>query len=347
MQFDHSNLTKAQSRLIPVLLIIITAILSIRALQVARPVLMPVAIAFFIAVLVNPLQTWLEDRLPRWLSLGIILLVIAVILSIFAGMIELSLELIEPKVPEYTEQAQQFIEFGRTWLRDHGLPTGQGSQGNAALSEAFQQALGGAKTVLGAVSLFILIVAFLSLLLLEVAKYRERTLRAFPDSAGESIVHAVSNMGQKLRRYFLVVAFTSFLTGILTALWCYILGVDLALVWGLLAFVLNFIPTLGSIVATAIPAIVATIFQGPAIGAATLVGLGVIQNILGNFVDPKLQGKYLQLSPTVSLFSTVFWGWVWGIPGAFIGVPMTAAIVLLANEFKASRPISVMLGNQD
>ena len=91
----------------------------------------------------------------------------------------------------------------------------------------------------------------------------------------------------------------------------------------------------------------AAIFQGPAIGGATLVGLGAIQNVLGNFVDPKLQGKYLQLSPLVSLFSTVFWGWVWGIPGAFIGVPMTAALVLLASEFPASQPISVMLGNDD
>jgi predicted PurR-regulated permease PerM len=134
---------------------------------------------------------------------------------------------------------------------------------------------------------------------------------------------------------------------VLTAGWCLILSVDLALVWGLLAFVLNFIPTLGSIIAAIIPALVATVFQGPAIGAGVLVGLAIIQTILGNFVDPKLQGKYLKLSPFVALLSIVFWGWVWGIPGAFIGVPMTAAIALFANEFQASRPISIMLGGPD
>jgi predicted PurR-regulated permease PerM len=118
-------------------------------------------------------------------------------------------------------------------------------------------------------------------------------------------------------------------------------------VWGLLAFVLNFIPTLGSLIAAIVPALVATLFQGPAIGAATLAGLAVIQTILGNFVDPKLQGTYLKLSPFVALLSIVFWGWVWGIPGAFIGVPMTAAVMLFANEFKSSRPIAIMLGGSD
>lgn len=198
-----------------------------------------------------------------------------------------------------------------------------------------------------AVSLLVLVASFLALLLLETSKYRDRTQKAFPEGAGDHIIHAVSNMGQKLRRYFLVVAFTSLITGILTSLWCFLLGVGLAFVWGLLAFVLNFIPTLGSIIAAVVPALVATLFQGPAIGAMTLLGLAVIQTILGNFVDPKLQGKYLKLSPFVALLSIVFWGWVWGIPGAFIGVPMTAAIVLLANEFEPSRPIAIMLGGPD
>ena len=235
----------------------------------------------------------------------------------------------------------------RTWLQNHGLPTGQNGQGNAALSQVFQQAVGGARSVLTAFSLLILIASFLALLLLEVGKYRDRTQQAFPDGAGDHIIHAVTSMGEKLRRFFLVVAFTSFITGILTAVWCWVLGVDLALVWGFLAFILNFVPTLGSIIAAIVPALVATVFQGPVIGAAVLVGLAIIQTILGNFVDPKLQGKYLKLSPFVALFSIVFWGWVWGIPGAFIGVPMTAAIVLFANEFQASRPISIMLGDTD
>jgi AI-2 transport protein TqsA len=347
MPREHSNLTNAHRRLIPVLLIIITALLGVYALKISRPVTMPLAFAFFIAVLVNPLQHRLEKHLPRWLSLVIVMLVLAGVLAIFAGAIELSLELIEPQLPQYANQAQQFAETIRTWLGNHGLPTGQQSEGSEVFSQLFQRAVGGVRSVLTALSLLVLIASFLALLLLEVGKYRDRTKQAFPEGAGDHIIHAVTSMGQKLRRFFLVVAFTSFLTGILTAGWCWILGVDLALVWGLFAFILNFIPTLGSFIAAIVPALVATVFQGPAIGAAVLVGLAIIQTILGNFVDPKLQGKYLKLSPFVALFSIVFWGWVWGIPGAFIGVPMTAAIVLFANEFQASRPISIMLGDPD
>jgi AI-2 transport protein TqsA len=344
MQLDHSNLTKTQSRLIPVLLIIITAIIGVYALKITRPVTMPLAFAFFITVLVHPMQDWLEQRLPRWLSLSIVMLVLLAILALFAGAIELSLELIEPQLPRYADQTQQLLQSTRSWLQSYGLPVGQIGQGNGTLSQVFQQVIGGARSVLTAFSLLVLIASFLALLLLEVKKYRDRTQQAFPDGAGDHIIHAVSSMGKKLRRFFLVVAFTSFITGVLTAGWCWILGVNLALVWGILAFVLNFIPTLGSIIAAIVPALVATIFQGPAIGAGVLAGLAIMQTVIGNFVDPKLQGKYLKISPFVALFSIVFWGWVWGIPGAFIGVPMTAAIMLFAHEFQASRPISIMLG---
>lgn len=347
MQIDRATVHREAGRLVPVLLTIITTLLVIYALKITRPVTMPLAFSFFIAVLVHPLQSWLEHRLPKWLSLLIVLLLLAGILGIFAGAIELSLELIEPQLPRYADQAQQLMQSGQSWLQNHGLPPGQLNLSGEAVSQVFQQAVGGVRSLLAAVSLLILIASFLALLLLEVGKYRERTQQAFPEGAGDHIIHAVDSMGRKLRRYFLVVAFTSLLTGILTAAWCLILGVNLAFVWGLLAFVLNFIPTLGSIIAAIIPALVATLFQNPAIGAATLVGLAIIQNILGNFVDPKLQGKYLKLSSFVALVSIVFWGWVWGIPGAFIGVPMTAAVVLICNEFKSSRPISIMLGDPE
>jgi predicted PurR-regulated permease PerM len=347
MQLDRTRFTEAQSRLVPVLLIIIAVILSVHALKATRPVTMPIAFAFFIAVLAAPLQSWLEKRLPKWVAMVGVLLVVAGIVALFFGAVELSLDLLEPKLPQYGDRLQGLIDSGQAWLENHGLPTGNNGQVNGAISTVFQQALGGLRSLLGVVSLLVLVASFLALLLLEIRKYRDLTLRAFPDGAGDHIIHAVSSMGNKLRRFFLVVAFTSFLTGALTWLWCFILGIGLAFVWGLLAFILNFIPTIGSIIAAVIPALVATLFQGPAFGAATLVGLAMIQTILGNFVDPKLQGKYLQLSPFVALLSIVFWGWVWGIPGAFIGVPMTAAIMLLANEFEPSRPIAVMLGGTD
>ncbi|MGB3308279.1 MAG: AI-2E family transporter [Nodosilinea sp.] len=346
MTVDRTSLNQAQSRLVPILLTIIAVILTVQALRMTRPVTMPIAFAFFIAVIAHPLQTRLERYVPKWLAMVGVLVVLGAVVGLFVGAVELSLELVAPQLPQYGDRLQSLAQTGQAWLSNHGLPTG-GDPSDGAISQLMQRAVGGVQSVLGTFSLLILMASFLALLLLEVGKYRDRTRRAFPDGTGDHIIHAVSSMGQKLRRYFLVVAFTSLITGVLTSVWCLVLGVGLAFVWGLLAFVLNFIPTLGSLIAAIVPALVATLFQGPAIGAATLAGLAVMQTILGNFVDPKLQGKYLKLSPFVALLSIAFWGWVWGIPGAFIGVPMTAAVMLFADEFASSRPIAIMLGGSD
>ncbi|MEB3887034.1 AI-2E family transporter [Lyngbya sp. CCY1209] len=348
MQSKKLSSGRSRAKFILVLLSIIAIILIVASLRATRAVSMPLAFAFLIAILVNPLQTRLERRLPQWLSLAIVLSVIAAVLGVLIGAIDLSLELIEPKVPGYIDRFQQIAENIQSGLANYGFSFSRESdQLSQAMGQVVTQAIGGLKSLLGAVSLLILIFSFLALLLLEVKKYAERTHRAFPERAGNHIIHAVSSMSRQLRRYFLVMAFTSVITGILTAFWCLILNVDLAVVWGLIAFVLNFIPTLGSIVAVIVPSFVAVLFHSPGTAIATLVGLAVLQVVIGNFVDPKLQGKYLKLSPFVALVSIVFWGWVWGIPGAFIGVPMTAAIVLFTHEFEPTRPIAVMLGDAD
>jgi len=331
-----------------ILMAIIATILVVAALQATQPISMPLAFAFFVVVLVYPLQAWLEQRLPRWLSLILVLLVLAGVLGIAVGALVLSAEIIEPQIPQYLDQLQQTGETIRSWLQARGLPSPQFSSPSPnVISQLGQQAIGGIRSILTTLSLLVLVISLLVLLLLEVKQYREKTTRAFPSRWGDRLIDAIGNTSEKLRRYLLVMTFTSFLTGILTGLWCFILGVDLAFVWALVAFVLNYIPTLGSIIAVIPPTLVALIFQGAGRGIATLLGLAVIQVIIGNFVDPRLQGKTLQLSPFVALFSIIFWGWVWGIPGAILGVPMTISIVLLCQEFEATRGISIILGEAD
>jgi AI-2 transport protein TqsA len=132
-------------------------------------------------------------------------------------------------------------------------------------------------------------------------------------------------------------------TGILTGLYYWLVGIEFPFVWGLLATVLNFVRTIGSIVAIVPPTLFALAFGGFGTAALALVGLSVIQFTMGNAVDPALQGNALQLSETVVLLSVVFWGWLWGIGGAFIAVPLTIAVVLLCEEFEPMRPIAKFL----
>ncbi|GAB4238489.1 MAG: AI-2E family transporter [Elainellaceae cyanobacterium] len=327
------------------LMAVIAVILVIAALKATQPISVPLAFAFFIAVLVHPLQSWLERYVPHWLALVLVLLLLAGVIGLAIGTLLLSAEIIEPQLPQYLDRLQQFADTAQSWAQSRGLPVSQFlSSSQGSLDQVAQQAIGGVRTILAALSSFVLIVSLLALLLLEVSQYQEKVKRAFPSRSSSRIIEAVGDTSEKLRRYLLVMTLTSLLTGILTGLWCLILGVDLAFVWALIAFVLNYVPTLGSIIAVIPPTLVALIFQGVGRGIGTLIGLAVIQVAIGNFVDPRVQGKSLHLSPFIALVSILFWGWVWGIPGAILGVPMTVAIILLCREFEATRGVAIVLG---
>ena len=280
---------------------IIASILVIAALKATKPISVPLAFAFFIVILVHPLQKRLERRLPRWLSLILILLLLWAIALLAGGALSLSAEIIEPKVPEYLDRLQQIAETVQTWASDR-IPIPQFNESNSAFDRLTQEAIGGVRSFISVLSLSVLTISLLVLLLLEVTQYHQKVQKAFSTSTSDRIISAIGNTSEKLRRYLWVMSLTSLLTGVLTIIWCFIIGVDLAFVWGLIAFVLNFIPTLGSIIAVIPPTLIAFVFNGVGRGVATLVGLAVIQVIMGNFVDPKVQGKSLQLSPFIALF---------------------------------------------
>ena len=327
-----------------ILMAVIATILVVAALKATQPISMPLAFAFFIAILVHPLQSKLEKRLPRWLSLVLVLLLLCAIAGVAVGALSLSGEIIEPKVPEYLDRLQEMAQTIRDWASDRSIPIPQFASGNSTSNQLTQRAIGGVRSFISVLSLTVLTISLLVLLLLEVAQYRQKVQKAFSNRTGDRIIRAVGNTSQKLRRYLWVMTLTSILTGVLTIVWCFIVGVDLAFVWGIIAFVLNYIPTLGSIIALIPPTLIAFLFNGVGRGVATLAGLTVIQLIMGNFVDPKVQGKSLQLSPFVALFSIAFWGWVWGIPGAILGVPMTISIILFCQEFETTKAVAIILG---
>ena len=274
------------------------------------------------------------------------LLLLCGIVGLVVGALSLSAEIIEPKVPQYLDRLQEIANIAQDWASDRNLPFPQFTQSSGASGQLTQRAIGGVRSLISVVSLTVLTISLLVLLLLEITQYRQKVQKAFSSRTGDRLIGAVSNTSKKLRRYLWVMTLTSLLTGILTTVWCFIVGVDLAFVWGLVGFVFNYIPTLGSIAALIPPSAVAFLFDGVGRGVATLAGLAAIQVVMGNFVDPRVQGKSLQLSPLVALFSIAFWGWVWGIPGAILGVPMTISIILFCQEFEQTQPVAILLGNQ-
>lgn len=192
----------------------------------------------------------------------------------------------------------------------------------------------------------ILVMIFLVFMLLAKPFANDKLRAALPDRA-DTLIAITNTISRQIGAYLGALFVISLVTGLVV--WGVLawIGVEFAFTWGLLAFVLNFVPTLGSIVAS-IPPVLMALAQfapsfWPAVGVAA--ALFVIQQTLGNFIAPKVYGDRLNLSPVVILLFLVFWGWLWGITGALLAVPLAAAIQIALAHIPALAPLAVLMGS--
>jgi AI-2 transport protein TqsA len=202
--------------------------------------------------------------------------------------------------------------------------------------------LGGlAKSTAGFVGRFFLVVLYVIFLLLEEFLLAKKAM---------SIVHTTNNSFYKtfmritnlFRDYITIKAFTSFLTGFSSFLILLYLDIDLAALWGFIIFMLNFIPSIGSIIATAFPVIFSAIQYGDLSKSLyVLVGVLGMQVLVGNIIEPRLMGNKLNLSPLIIILALTFWGLIWGVMGALLSVPITAMMMIIFSQFPQTRNIAV------
>jgi len=178
--------------------------------------------------------------------------------------------------------------------------------------------------IVGTIALTIL---FLVLLLVELPDWRRWSSRAM-GPAGAELVETIARVnGRLVRRYFFAKLITGAVSGTATAVFLWAMGVPMPLVWGLLALLMNFIPNVGAVISAVPPTLLALFELGIAEGLIVAGGLLVIESLVGNLLDPLIQGDALDLSPFVVVLSLLFWGWLWGIVGAVMAPTLTAAIV--------------------
>lgn len=242
---------------------------------------------------------------------------------------------------------------------------GGGTEGPVSVSEAVSDFAGvgqdlagrltdvistGASAVLNAATATLsgaVLAFFLTLLMLiEADGIRRRVSRLLdPDERG-GVFESAEVIGRQLRRYLAIRAAMGALTAVLYVAWLWITGVDLLLVWALLTFLLSFVPTLGSIAAGLLPTAYALVTRD--VGGAVLVGAGllVIEQVIGNFVDPRISGRLVSVSPLVILISLVAWGWLLGAPGLLLAVPLTIAAMVICAHVRPLRPVALMLSDR-
>ena len=192
-----------------------------------------------------------------------------------------------------------------------------------------------------------LILIYLGFLFLEQGHFNKKIAALVSDREREEDINKLLHrIRDDIQKYVIIKVFTSSLTGILSYVFLRFMEVDFAGVWGLIIFLLNFIPTVGSIVATIFPALIAFAqSDGYSLFFIVLSGVGLIQICIGNVLEPRLTGSSFNLSPIVILLNLALWGYIWDIPGMFLCVPFLIIITIILSHFPQTRPIAVVLSS--
>jgi len=326
-----------ETRVQTVCLVLISTVLTGAALYWLRPVMVPFVLALFITLGLRAGADFLEERLrvPHSAALSATVLMGFFVLAGMAGVISVSVSELTEKAGLYNEHVGQLVAKATDLL-----PAEWRSQQQEALSNLSVSSVGGllartANAIANVLSNSLVVVIFVLFLML----------------GGGQRGEAVGMWGeaeQRIKRYIATKAAISLATGFLVGLTLTLLGVPLALVFGLFAFLLNFIPSIGSIISTLLPLPILAVSPEVSFETASLAIAipAVIQLAVGNFVEPKIMGESLDLHPVSILLSLILWGTLWGILGMILSVPITVVLKILCEHFEGSRPLADLLAGR-
>ncbi len=313
-------------------------------LKAASNLVTPFLLAVFIAVVMAPLVQFLRNRgLPTWAAM---LLVVAILMGAGGGIVALftgSLNAFTAKLPDYQMRLKALSGELVLWLDTMGLHVSRQAF-NSLVDPARILGITGEliKGLGGVLTNAFLILVTVIFILFEASSLPSKLRAAVrqPDAS----LSQLNEVMHTINRYMFIKTCTSLFTGVVLWAWLKYLGVDFAALWGMLAFLLNFVPTIGSIIA-AVPAVMLALVQlGLDDAVLAMLGFMVVNIGVGNFLEPRIMGQGLGLSTLVVFLSLVFWGWVLGPAGMFLSVPLTMSLKIVFGANAQTYPIAVMLG---
>jgi len=336
------------SRGVAIMLGLITAVLLFAALYFARSILAPVAFSLFVIAIVWPLQRTLEIRVPRLLALVATLVVTLLVIAVLGYLIVWAFSTVGRWLIDNAPRFQALYVQWTDWLEEHGILVTSFLVENFNASWLIRavQEIGG--RLQGFVTFVVITFVFTALGLLEVEIARKNIETLNNKEAARAILQASTQIADKFQQYMLVRSAMSVLTGLVVWAFALVAGLELATAWGVIAFVLNYIPFIGPLVATVFPTLFALLqFGSWQLAVIVFVGLNVIQFLIGSYLEPRIAGAALSLSPFLVLFAVFFWAFLWGIPGAFIGVPIVIAALALCEQRESTRWIAALLSGRE
>lgn len=320
-------------------------VIVVAGMKAAESLLVPFLLSVFIAVICSPPLAWLHKKgVPYPLAILVIIGIVAIFGVLVGAVVGASVNSFSQDLPEYQAKLKTLTGSFMQWLAGLGI-----NLSDTHLKDSFNPntamsmvgaTLASLGNVMGNAFMILLTVVFI---LAEESVFYDK-LRAASGNAGKTFT-AVERFSYSINRYMALKTVISLLTGVLITIWLWILGVDYAPLWGMIAFLLNFVPNLGSIIA-AVPAVLLAIIQlGTGHAIMTAAGYVAVNVFIGNVLEPRFMGKGLDLSTLVVFLSLVFWGWVLGPVGMLLSVPLTMTLKIAFESFEETRWLAVVLGS--
>jgi AI-2 transport protein TqsA len=325
-------------------LVLLAVVATVAAMSMASAVFAPVAFAFFVIAMTWPLQKRLEAGLPKLLALLVCVLLILAVFVVFGWLVAWAFGRVGRWTVTESWRFQAMYDQAATWLEGHGIVV------TGLWTEHFNARwlLGAVQTlttrVNSAMSFWIVVFVYVLLGLLEVGDFARRAATLGDPQLRKLLLQGTVETAVKLRRYMLVRTQMSLLTGLLVWGFAWFIGLDLAGEWGVIAFTLNYVPFIGPLIATVFPTALALVtFESWQAAALVFACLNAIQFVVGSYIEPRVSGNALSISPSVVLFAVFFWTFLWGFFGSVIGVPITIALLTFCAQHPSSRWLADLL----
>ncbi|MBN1634792.1 MAG: AI-2E family transporter [Ignavibacteria bacterium] len=344
---------KRGDRIVKIASGVILIVIFIFILKELQTILLPFFVAVIIAFLFEPFYKWMRiKRIPGFLAIIIIIIILLVLANVMSLFVFTSINSFQAEVPAYQQKFTNFYNSTVQAIESNALfqqylkPNMDVPNLISGINIAgiLENLVGGTVAIFGN---FFLILIYVVFLMSEIGSLRKRLKMAYSIERARKIADVVEDVFEDMKKFIVRKTLINFSHAVLVYIILVIFGVDFAIVWAFLTFFMAFIPNVGMILATILPFVTALIqFESFALPAVILIILIVAGFIIGNILEPKIFGSSLNLSPILILLALIFWGYVWGVVGMLLSVPILSMIKIILSKFESTAPVAILMSHK-
>ncbi len=338
------------NQLLNITLGVVLLVIGVWMLIIGKTIILPLMIALFLSFILDPIVGLLHRwKIPLSISVLLTLILASIVLYLLGLLVFSNVQVFVKQFPQYQDRLvanlgdiTQKLEswFGeplnvQIWKKIDWIDTLQ----RYSIPKGVLASVG---TFLTFFLKMLMVIVFLAYLLTGKRNLNKKILLAFQPERADQIISILENVSGQVQKYLGAKTIVSFITGTISIIVFYIFGLDFAIFWGFLIFMFNYIPNIGSIIASLLP----VLFSLLQIGSLTVAFwlaliMGIIQFSAGNILEPRLMGRTLNLSPMIVILSLIFWGYIWGVTGLILAVPILATLTIVFENFPSLRFLAV------